>query len=193
MPQTHPNGIVTAVGSDPYDYVRDAARTADSTNVPVICVNEAEMLALTPYEGMMAVRLDLSGRIKTYLNAKWGPPEQANITTLGTGWVSTQTPFVRPDSMGATASIFGRVQFGSGASGSNMLTIPTEFRPKATGLTFIGAALTSNGSSNPIGGQTVELAIDNGAAADGVLKILYQSGSLTANSYIPLHGSWSMT
>ena len=80
----------------------------------------------------------------------------------------------------------GGVQFGAGAGG-NILTVPAPFIPTSSSLTYIGAVQASNGSANPAGGPSIELFLEN-----GIIRIGYQSGSVALNSFVPLHGIWTI-
>jgi hypothetical protein len=71
MPQTRQNGAVVPINSDEYNLTADLATLADSLDVNVVVANLAARNALTPYEGMVVLRLDLNGLTQTYVNGAW--------------------------------------------------------------------------------------------------------------------------
>lgn len=72
MSSTRQNGIVTITNDENYDLANHLARMADSANVVVQVVNNAALLALTPFAGMVAVQLD-TGALWLYTSGSWGP------------------------------------------------------------------------------------------------------------------------
>jgi hypothetical protein len=88
---------------------------------------------------------------------------------------------------GITAFITGVVQY-NGSDG-NIITIPSPFAPTdGSTITYVGTTQASNGSASTSGGVSIALGIDG-----GVLKIVYQGGTLPSGSYVPLTGSWRIS
>jgi hypothetical protein len=52
----------------------------------------------------------------------------------------------------------------------------------------VGTVQASNGGSDTANGATIELAIEG-----GVLKLVYQSKTVAADSLVPLHGTWRIS
>jgi hypothetical protein len=121
-------------------------------------------------------------------------PINRGVATALTGTRGTwTTPFAgnrqprvwSPD--GITAFITGVVQY-NGSDGS-IVTIPSPFAPTdGSTITYVGTTQASNGSASTSGGVSIALGIDG-----GVLKIVYQGGTLPSGSYVPLTGSWRIS
>lgn len=186
MPQTRQNGGVVPVGSDPYALTQDLAALADSLNVDIIVSTLTERNALTPHEGMRVIRLDLNGITETYINGEWTGSGATNIATFGTGWTpltSSHTPRVYRS--GGIVFLVGGVVQESTGNVSNILTIPTQFRPSTTGTMFVGSGVTNGGGAT--NGVSYELVLTN-----GVLSIPpgYLSGDFTIGNAVPVLSSW---
>lgn len=162
-------------------------------------VDQAARDLLDKYDTLTVQRTDLPGRpFETWDGGKWNRflpainnGDATNLTSLYAGWTipfstGNRRPRVwSPD--GVTVHLSGVVQYVSGAA--NIITIPAPFAPNSSdGLTYVGALVTSSGPLNSSPGQVIHLGIDAGA-----LKIVYQGGSIAANSYVPLNGTWRIS
>ena len=183
MPQTRQNGGIVPVGSDPYALTQDLATLADSLNVDIIVSTLEERNALTPHEGMRVVRLDLSGITETYINGAWSGSGATNIATFGASWTPlTGGHAPRVYRSGGIVFLVGGVTIGAGADPySNILTIPTQFRPSTTGTMFVGSGVSSNA-------KHYELAL-----ANGVLSIPtgYIGGGTDGGNF-PVTSQWPL-
>lgn len=177
------SGLVTITQVFPYTTTRGGILTVrDGT----------DRATITPGEGTQVRRRDLFSTIETYRNGAWQATTPTLIPSgnLYAGWSRAATSgglapkLWSPD--GVTVHMSGGVQFGAGAGG-NILTVPAPFIPTSSSLTYIGAVQASNGSANPAGGPSIELFLEN-----GIIRIGYQSGSVALNSFVPLHGIWTI-
>lgn len=183
MPQTRQNGGIVPVGSDPYALTGDLAALTDSMNVNITVANQAERDALTPHEGMTVVRLDLNGIIEVYINGAWSGSGATAIATFGTGWTPlTSSHQPRIYRSGGIVFLVGGVTQESTGSISNILTVPTQFRPSTTGTMFVGSGVTN-------AGRSFELVL-----ANGVLSIPsgYLAGDFTIGNAVPVLSSWPL-
>lgn len=177
------SGLVTITQVFPYTTTRGGT---------LIVRDGTDRGTITPVEGTRVLRRDLSNTIETYRNGAWTATTQTLIPSgnLYAGWSRAATSgglapkLWSPD--GVTVHMSGGVQFGTGASG-NILTVPAAFLPASASLTYIGCVQASNGSTNPAGGATIHLFLEN-----GIVRIGYQSGSVAANSFIPLNATWAI-
>lgn len=185
MSSTRQNGIVTITNDEAYDLAGHMARLADSANVVIPVVNQAAMLALTPYAGMIVARLDLPGvPTMTYTGTVWSLEPAVNITTFGTGWAATNAGTHQPRirAIGNQVFMYGAVTASSGASVGNILTVPAAYQPPSASTRFIGMVATSNG-------QTGELALSAGVVTN---VSGYGTLSGTPGMTVPMVASWWM-
>lgn len=132
---------------------------------------------------------DVPGWISNTLDKSVNGGIATGLTALKTGWTR---PFTSGNSKprawstdGVTAHVTGMVQFNAGGGG-DIIGLPAEYAPTATGtLTYLATTQASNGASDPAGGATIALGIEN-----GVITVVYQSKTLAVGSLVPLTGSW---
>lgn len=177
------NGGKSIANSEDYDLANDVTEIVDSLNVNAPISSIEERNALTPFEGMTIVRLDLKGIIEIYINGAWTGSGSTAITTFGTGWTpltSSQAP--RLYRAGGIVFLVGGVTFGAGASIGNLLTVPTAFRPVTTGTIFVGSGVNS-------AGVAYELAL-----SAGVLSVPsgYRPSTFGVGEHTPVTCSWPL-
>lgn len=177
------NGGKSIANSEDYDLANDITEIVDSLNVNAPIASEEERDALTPFEGMTIVRLDLKGTIEVYINGAWTGSGSTAITTFGTGWnplTSSHVP--RLYRSGGIVFLVGGVSLASGGTFSHLLTVPAAFRPSTTGTMFVGSAVASNGVA-------VELAL-----SAGILSVPsgYRSGTMVLGDAVAVHSSWPL-
>lgn len=177
------NGGKSIANSEDYDLANDVTEIVDSLNVNAPIASQAARDALTPFEGMTIVRLDLGGIIEVYINGAWTGSGSTAITTFGTGWTPlTGGHAPRLYRAGGVVFLVGGLILGSNGNVSNMLTVPAAFRPSTTSTIFVGSGVSSNG-------MAYELAL-----AAGVLSVQpgYVSGSIVAWAAVPVTASWPL-
>jgi hypothetical protein len=177
------NGGKSIANSEDYDLANDVTEIVDSLNVnaPISSVEERD--ALTPFEGMTIVRLDLKGIIEVYINGGWVGSGSTAITTFGTGWTPLTGGHVpRLYRAGGIAFLVGGVIQNPGAVVGHILTVQTAFRPSSTATQFVGHGVTS-------GGESYELVL-----SAGVLSIPagYLTGNFTFGNAVPVTCSWPL-
>lgn len=157
----------------------------------------AERDGLDKFDGLTVRRMDVAGRpTETWDGAAWnafkpfgsingGAP--TDLTAMSGTWARAFTTGPRRPRVwstdGVTAHITGLVQYNG--SDANILAIPGPYAPTdGTQITHVGASQASSAGSTS-GGPSVDLGIQG-----GLLKVVYQSGSLPVGAFFPLHGSW---
>lgn len=184
MPATRQNKAKVPVGSDPYALTPDLAVFADSLNVNIPVGTKAERDALTPFEGMTVVRLDLNGIIETYVNGGWVGSGSTPITTFGTGWSALTTDGHTPRvyRSGGIVFLVGGVKIATGALFTDILTIPLGLRPSTSNTMFVGSGVASNGVS-------YELSLSNGVLG---VPTGYRSGGLADGDVAAVSCNWPL-
>lgn len=180
---TRQNGGKSIANSEGYDLANHMNEIIDSLNVNAPISSVEQRNALTPFEGMTIVRLDLKGVIEVYINGKWVGSGSTAITTFGAGWTpltSSQQP--RLYRSGGIVYLFGGVTFGSGANIGNMLTVPAEFRPVTTGTMFVGSGVNS-------AGVAYELTISAGIIG---VPTGYRPSTFAVGEHSPVTCSWPL-
>lgn len=71
MPVTRQNGVTVPIGSDSYALTNDLSKMADTSNVATVIHSQTERDNLTPFEGMIIVRMDKKGLRETYIDTEW--------------------------------------------------------------------------------------------------------------------------
>jgi hypothetical protein len=127
MPQTLPNGIKTPINADAYNLTADLATMGNSANVIFPVVNQAARDALTPFAGMVVLRLD-TGALEAYLVGTWTPITQ----------VTGASPYMMH--AGAVTVSVGVAS----ASGTASVTFPTAFTQAPIITTNVSAATGNN-------------------------------------------------
>jgi hypothetical protein len=177
------NGGKSIANSEDYDLANDVTEIVDSLNVnaPISSVEERD--ALTPFEGMTIVRLDLKGIIEVYTNSKWTGSGSTAITTFGAGWTPlTGGHAPRLYRSGGIVFLVGGIALASGGQFSHLLTVPSEFRPSTTATLFVGSGVNS-------GGMSFEMVL-----AAGVLSVPenYRTGGMLIGEAMPVTCSWPL-
>jgi len=190
VPTTRWNKIKTPVNSDAWNLAADLASMADSTGATIPVASQAErdgLVSLAP-GGVLPIpttvfRSDL-GYTETWDGTAWIPNgASANIVTFGTGWSpfsGTHQP--RVVRQGKMVYLFGLVSSSSGASISNICTIPAAFQPPSGNTRFVGGVITSLGTT-----ATLSLGVGVIAVPAG-----YGSINMSGNPSVPLLGQWVM-
>jgi len=148
----------------------------------------AERAALSGAELLVGLRFgDLTDSLEyQYTATGWvvagGLESTANVTVFGTGWSITpgggHVP--RLHRQGRLVTLHGAVTLGAGGNVSNMLTIPTSFRPPNASTRFIGGQTSS-------GGVSYELALSGGVVS---VPSGYLTGNFVVGTAYPLFSSW---
>lgn len=190
------NGATVPVGSDPYALTADLLKMMESAGLVYPVPDEATMLAIpSPGVGMVVSRLDLGGQLWYWTGSAWarntGAPNRGaatDLTALQGTWAAPFSGVRRPrvwSPDGITAFSTGIVQYNG--SNANIVSVPAPFAPtKGTDITYIGSSQASS-AGGTAGGPSVALGIQG-----GIMKVVYQSGTLPTGMYLPIVGLWTI-
>lgn len=206
MPNLSPENVRTPAGSDAYSLTTDLRLLGESIRSFVAVASTTERDAkvsamatagrpVTAANPLIVVRADAPAGDEVEISTDgttWrtiGSEKGANITSFGTGWTSTgsgHTPRVRRS--GNKVSLFGAVTLGSGGAFSNILTVPTEYRPPNSSSRFIGVS-----PLDPAGGtagvRVLTLSTGGLVSSPSTYGI---PGSMNLGGVLPLIAEWWM-
>jgi len=205
MPNVSPEKVRTPAGSDAYALTTDLRLMGESVRsfVPVASTSERDAVVaamstagrpVSVANPLVVVRADAAEGTEVEISTDgttWrtiGTEAVANIASFGTGWSSTGSGHVpRVRRRGNQVFLYGAVTLAPGGSFSNILTVPTAFRPPNNATRFIGAS-----PFNPAGGTPGVRAL---VLSNGVVSAIADygiNGTGNAGAVLPLVGSWWM-
>lgn len=187
MAQTLDNGVIVPVNADAYNLCPDLQTMGNAVKGVTPVANQAARDALSTFVGRTVWRIDLI-QFEVYDGSSWlvfdAFEQSSTISTFGTGWsaVTSNAHTPRIIRTGSLVFLMGAVASSSSALLSNILTVPTAFRPPTVSTRFIGNTISSNGSTGSL------------AITSGVVSIPSGYGNINATTVqtVPLHCVWSM-